>query len=237
MRHLAFASATTMVVIFATPTFAQTRSQVWGGPLTQQAQTIYMRADAGMTTYESDTAGSKESMESTTYQVGGWAGEERLVGISMTSSEADVPFTLNDANLHTSFRDVRMMARLAWFTPSIGVSLSEVDVTQGETDLVGVYGTGMSAGLAVGVPLHTRLVMQAEAMTVQNTKAYDKLGEGTELGRRDEADAHLSFDVTDRLVDLLVGYRLRTYELDVAAEKKTEKSQGAYAGLRLGLYF
>lgn len=237
MRNLVFASAAMMVALCATPSLAQTRSQVWGGPLTQQAQTIYVRADVGMTTYESEAADSKETRESMTYSVGGWAGEGRVVGISMTSSKADVPFSLNDSSLKTSFQDVRMMARLAWFTPSIGVSLSEVDVREGEVDTVGVYGTGMSAGLAVGIPLHTRLVMQAEAMVVESSKVYDKLDQDTKLGRRSEADAHLSFDVTDRIVDLLVGYRLRSFELEVEEEKLQEKSQGAYAGLRLGLYF
>ncbi len=52
-----------------------------------------------------------------------------------------------------------------------------------------------------------------------------------------DVDAHASFDVTQRMVDFLVGYRAQQYQLKTAAETYHEKSQGAYVGLRLGLYF
>jgi hypothetical protein len=216
---------------------AQTRSQVYGNALTQQAQTVYARADVGMTTFESDAAGSKETQTSNAYTVGGWAGESRVVGVSFSSSDNTVPFSLNNSSLHAGFRDVRMVARFGWIMPSVGVSLNEVDVKRDGVETVGVYGTGLNAGLAVAVPLHARLVVQAEGFTSQNTKLYDKLNNGTKLGDRNEADAHLSFDVTERFIDLLVGYKLRQYEIQTSTENLTESSQGAYAGLRLGLYF
>lgn len=240
MRTLATAQIMTIMTAaaIAGPALAQTRSQVWGGPLTQQAQTVYVTAESGPTTYESDAAGSKETQMSNTFTAGAWAGESRIVGAAIRSSEAEVPFELNDATMKTSFRDVRIMARLGWFIPFATVSLSEVDVTQGDTETVSVYGTGTGAGLAVGVPLHEKLVFQVEGSATQSNQVYDKLGQDTKLGRRDEGDAHLSFDLTDRMVDLLVGYRVRSYEIEAAEEQVLEeKSQGAYAGLRLGLYF
>jgi hypothetical protein len=216
---------------------AQTRSQVWGGPLTKEAQTLYLSAETGPTTFESEAAGSKETQMTTSYAMGAWAGEGRQVGAEVRTSDAEVPFSLNDASMKTSFRDVRFMVRLGWFTPFATAGLSEVDVKAADTSTVSLYGTGIGGGLAIGVPLHEMLVVQAEGSTTQSAKAYDKLNQTAELGRRDEADAHLSFDVTDRMVDLLVGYKVRRYELDTGEQKFNEQSQGAYAGLRLGLYF
>lgn len=237
MKTMWNVAAMTATACLAGSAVAQTRSQVWGGPLTQQAQTVYVTADAGLTTYESEAAGSKETKESSTLTVGAWAGEGRLIGAEIKSSEAEVPFSLNKSSMKTSFRDVRMMARLAYLIPYVNVSLTEIDVNGTDDQKIGIYGTGMGAGMAVAFPLHDMLVVQAEGGTTTSTKVYDKLGQEAKMGRRDEADAHLSFDVTDRIVDLLVGYRVRRYELEAVGTKFKEESQGAYAGLRVGLYF
>jgi len=216
---------------------AQTRSQVYGGRLTQEAQTFYVRGDEEITTYDSKAAASKETRPSTSLTVGGWAGEARTVGVSLTSSDATVPFSLNNSHMSTSFRDVRFMARLGWLIPSVGVSLSEVNVSRDGTQTVGLYGTGANAGLALAIPVGRLMVFTADAMAVHTGQIYDKLGQGAKLGQRLDGDVSASFDVTDKLVDLLIGYRYRSYEISSADAKYSEQAQGAYAGLRLGLYF
>ena len=84
---------------------------------------------------------------------------------------------------------------------------------------------------------HRAIVVSADVMTVQTSESFDKLDQGTELGDRNEANIGASVDLTERMIDLLVGYRVREYELKSGEETSKEKSQGAYAGLRLGLYF
>ena len=74
-------------------------------------------------------------------------------------------------------------------------------------------------------------------MAVKSTKVYDKLGNDTKLGQRIDANVDAVFDVTDRLVDFLVGYKVREYDIETAGKQYKEKAQGVYAGLRLGLYF
>lgn len=223
--------------VIALPATAQTRSQVYGDALTQQAQTVYVRGDVGMTTYESDAAGSKETQTSTTGILGGWAGEGRVVGAQITTSEADVGFELNKTDMHTAFRDIKLMGRLGWLIPSVGVSLSEINVSQDGVDSVAIYSTGASAGLTLQVPVAPFLVVEGGGQVIKSTDVYDKLDAGTKLGDRVEGNLEASFDVTDRLVDLIVGYKVRQYNIEVGEETKQEKSQGAYAGLRLGLYF
>jgi hypothetical protein len=229
--------AVMLAAVWGTVAVAQTRSQVYGSDLTQQTQTAYLQADAGMTTFESAAAGSKETQGTATYTIGGWAGEDRLLGATVTSSESVVPFSLNNSELRSAFRDVRLKMRLGWLTPSVGASLSDIDVEKDGVQTIGVYGTGANAGLALTVPVYMRLVAEVEGFVVESSKVYDKLNGDAKLGRRNEADGHLSFDLTDRIVDLLVGYRMRSYELESGDETFKEQSQGAYAGLRLGAYF
>lgn len=216
---------------------AQTRSQVYGRPLEQQAQTVYARADLGMTTYESQAAGSKETATTATYHVGGWAGESRQVGVDVSSTDAVVPFALNGSESHLGFRDVRLMARFGWVIPSIGASLTEMDVKENGVKKTGVLASGPNVGLAVSVPMTHAIVVTADAMLAPATKSLDKLKGDTSLGARSEADINAAVDVTDRALDFLVGYRLRRYTLEDQRGSLKEESQGAYAGLRLGLYF
>lgn len=225
------------ILTFSTPLLAQTRSQVYGDELTQQAQTVYLQEEGGITTYESEAAGSKETKQALTTTVGGWFGENRLVGATATNSESSVPFSLNDSQMHSAFTDVRASIRLGWLMPSLGVSLSEVEVSRADEKTVSLYSTGANAGLALGVPLNKTMVVYADGMTVKAMRGFDRLGTSSQLGDRQELNAGVSFDVTDRMLDFLVGYRARQYEIKEQAKSYKERMQGAYAGLRLGFYF
>lgn len=228
-----------VAIVSATPALTQTRSQVTGSPLEQQAMTVYMQADLGLNTFESEAADSKESQESTTFTLGGWAGEDRVIGATVTSSTDDVKFDLNDSRSQTNFTDLRVAGRVWIFTPSIGMSLTETDVEYEGVKTVSLYSTGVNAGVGINVPVHDTVVVTGDVMTVQSNKSFDKLDEGTELGERNEANIMASIDVTQRVVDLIVGYKVREYTIknETTDVEVSEKAQGAYAGLRLGLYF
>jgi hypothetical protein len=224
-------------LLLANEASAQTRSQVYGDSLTKQAQTLYLRADSGMTTFDSEAAGSKDTRSTQDFEVGGWLGEARIAGIKVQSREDKVPFELNQSKLNNSFTDVRLLARLWWFIPSIGMSLSEVNVSRADTQTVGLFGTGISAGLGANVTLYPGILLAGDYLTVRSNNVYDKLTQTSKLGHREEIDGHIAFDLTERIVDLIVGYRMRKFEIETTDETYKELAQGAYAGIRLGVYF
>ena len=221
----------------ATGANAQTRSRVYGDQLTKQAQTFYIQGDVQATTYESDAAGSKEANETTTLTMGAWTGEGRVVGIEMASSEAETNFSLNSNKVRTSFRDIKLKTRLGWLIPHIGASLTELDIKTPEATEIGVYATGINAGLKVSVPITLEMVVSGEGSISHPTKTYDKLNQGDSLGNRTEFDIGASYDLTETAVDLLVGYKVRSLKIKSAEQDYTEATSGAYAGLRLGIYF
>lgn len=216
---------------------AQTRSRVYGDQLTKQSQTFYIQGDVQATTYESDAAGSKEANETSTLTVGAWTGEGRVVGVEMISSEAETKFSLNSNTVRTSFRDIKLKTRLGWLIPSVGASLTELDIKTPETSEVGVYATGVNAGLKISVPITLEMVVSAEGSVSRPTKTYDKLGQGDSLGDRADFDLGASYDLTETAVDLLVGYKVRSLKIKSSEQDFTEATSGAYAGIRLGVYF
>lgn len=216
---------------------AQTRSRVYGDQMTKQSQTFYIQGEIQAMTYDSEAAGSKDSNETNTVTVGAWTGEGRILGFELESTDADTKFSLNGNSVRSSFKDVRMKTRLGWIQPSIGASLTEIDVKTPDLRTVGIYSTGLNAGLMLAVPVTLELVVHAEVAMSRPMRTYDKLDQDTKLGDRSDADIGASYDLTETALDLLVGYRVRRYKMDTDAVTYNENMSGAYAGLRLGFYF
>lgn len=220
---------------------AQTLSQVYGDSLTRQAQTLYITGTAGLIAFDSEAAGSKETRTTTDFELGGWMGEDRIVALRIQHSSNHVSFELNKAKLREALTDVRLQGRIWFLQPSLGISLSELDVSNEVEPVVGLFANGINAGLGLIINMYTGLVFSADALGVKSTRTFDKLGKGTELGDRQDLDTHFAFDLTDNVVDFLVGYKARRYTLKVDVEESRETfketSQGAYVGIRLGIYF
>lgn len=221
--------------------YGQTRSQVYGSDLEKQAMTVFVEANVAQTTFDSKTAASKESHQTNTFKVGGWAGENRNVGLIASTTEATVPFALNDSAMRTAMKDIKMKARFGWISPTIAATLTEVEVSKAEATVVDLYGTGYGAGAEVQLPLHDRVVVAAEGMAYTTPSSFSRNPEvnqpDTALGDRLEADINASVDLTQRTVDLVVGYKVKNYSIIIDDETLAEKAQGAYVGMRLGLYF
>jgi hypothetical protein len=221
----------------ASGAFAQTRSQVYGSSLTKQTMTAYIQDDFAMNTYESEAAGSKEVHGSNTWSIGTYAGEGRDLGICFRSAENTVPFTLNNSYLRANFRDTMMQWRLGWVYPTIAGGLSELKSTSTDSGNFDLYGTSLGAGVGVNVPLFAKAVFYANGMVFETPKAWDKSGQSVTLGQRVEKDIGASIDLTEDIIDFVVGYRTRDYKIRVEQDSYQETTLGAYAGIRLGLYF
>lgn len=238
MAHKAWKHFGAVVLLgLSTSTLAQTRSQVTGSDLDRQTMTAYLQADVGMVTYESDTVNSKETSQNSSWTFGTFAGEARKLGITLHSSDADVPFTLNDSKMHTSFRDLRLHSRLGWFSASIAAALNEISISNPETDVVDLYGSSLGAGLSLNIPLWDRAVITFDHVFFNKAKILERNGRNVELGQRQDSEVSASFDVTARILDFLVGYRRRSYDLAIDHVKNKEVQMGAFVGFRLGMYF
>jgi len=217
--------------------YGQTRTLVYGTELEKQTMTLFVQGDTSMMAWESEAAASKETKQTNTIGLGGWVGESRNVGIIMSSSDTTIPFSLNDSSLRVAQRDIKMKSRIGFIYPTVAATLTEVNVKKAGVTTTDLYATGYGAGIEGQVPLHRMVMVNAEVLGYRLPSSYDKTGQEVALGNRIEGDANLNFAVTDRAVDLLVGYKYKEWSLEVNDEVSNERAQGAYMGLRLGLYF
>jgi hypothetical protein len=215
---------------------AQTRSQITGNTLTRQTQTAFIEADIGQQTFESEAVESNATSTVTRIRIGGYAGENRRLGVIASATDSETPFELNDSKVRTAWREVAMQFRFGYVNPSIIAANTEMRLKNG-TDSLDIYGTGIGGGLSINIPLTQWIVLNAAATSVQPTKSHDRNGHDVKLGRRDEVDLGASLDLVEKYVDVLVGYRYRQYDLEIAEETFKETQSAPYAGLRLGFYF
>lgn len=219
----------------------------------RQTMTTYLQYDIGSNTYESDTAASKESSQSDTFTLGTAAGYERLIGVSLRSSRNSVDFDLNGSSMNTRWQDLMLSYRLGWFTPAIGAGLSEIQIETANNEYVDIYRASLGAGLGLHIPLWQKMVISGDFRFFEKppTPRFDDLSltsadaipEGTpvkldaQLQSRSDLDIGMSVDISREFLDFVIGYRIKSYELLVENEKKSEYQTGLYVGFKLGAYF
>jgi len=230
-----------------------TLSQVYGSNLTKQTQTLSVSAEAGWTTYSSEAAGSNATGPSMTYSIAGYAGESRVLGIEFTSTNVEMPFELNKSRVTTRQQDLKMVARWQWFYPHIVVSQSDNrvsldEVSSSEADGIRLkqrseetvcdyFGNSIGGGLGVYAPITDSIVVHADASVMRGTSASDRNGKKVEEGMRQDVEIGTNVDLTDNMLDLVMGYKLRNFEVEVEGESFKESQSTPYAGLQLGVYF
>jgi hypothetical protein len=238
---------------FAWSAQAVTLSQVYGTDLTKQTQTFFLRGEAGWTTYESQAAASNGTGSSASMTIGGFAGENRLLGVFMTAHDVTMPFELNRSNVRRSVRDLRMQARLAFVYPSIIVSQTDTKVSldavseseaaalslspREESVVCDVFGNSVGAGLGIHAAMTEKIVVHADVAMLQGSSASDRDGKRVQLGQRQDIQVGANVDVTKDMVDLVMGYRVQNFDFTVDDVKFEEKMTTPYAGLQLGVYF
>lgn len=217
---------------------AQTRSQVYGGPLDRMTPTAFAGADVGYNTFDSQLAGSNASGQAIRYLIGAYAGESRNLGMILKSSQVSQAFALTHSDAKASWKDASIQGRLGWFYPSVILSFAELKVNRDGVNIVDMYGTGIGLGGGVRVPFVNRMVFMADAAFVKPLSAYDKTGKKVALSNRLEMEAGSSFAVLKDILDLNVGYHHRSYSVLVKdGQAAAERNSAPYLGLRLGTFF
>ncbi|MGE0174872.1 MAG: hypothetical protein AB7T49_18920 [Oligoflexales bacterium] len=230
-----------VVVVFAlfqaSNANSQTRSQVYGSDLDRQTMTAYFQGDVGMMTVESDAVNSKQTLNTTSWEFGGYAGEARKLGFAFQATDNDVDFALNKSHMETSWRDAMVQGRIGWVYPRITAGLTRIQIDQDGEEVVNLYGPSVGAGCGVYVPLWDRIVVSADYNVHQTQNAQNSTDHDVSMGKRKDGQVAVSVDVTDRMIDLMFGFRHRSYDLTVDGQNNNETTQGAFIGTRIGFYF
>ncbi len=215
-----------------------TRSQIYGGKLTRFTPTAFVRGEYGLQTYDSEVVDGQATGGTTTFVAGGYAGEERQLGIFASRNSTDMTFERNNSDVSTVITDVVLQPRIWWLFPAVMFNATEiqVDATDDTSDL-NVKSQGVGAGLGLHVPISDRFKLFADLSYVEAIWTLESEGKDVLVQPRTRLDAGAAYNIWEHIMNVQVGFKYEKSGLKVAGTDFTEVQSSPYAGLQLGIYF
>jgi hypothetical protein len=200
--------------------------------------TFFFDATFGFNTYKSEMVVSNDTGTALTYSLGGYAGQARVFGFRYKADASTVGFKLNDSSVATTWEDTTL--RYRWGNVYMGVVFGHVSMKakKAAADYIDVAGKGTGANAGLLLPVGRVGLVNLDYTTVSISELKNGLADSGDvtMGARADIDVIGSFNVTAELLDVLVGYQQRSYQVTVEESYKEEYSI-TYAGIRLSLYF
>lgn len=226
----------------------------------QQTPTFFVNATGGYSVYKSELVQSNDTSTTTSYGLGIWAGTQRNVGMALKRESSTFAFALNEAKLALDWQDTHVRYR---FGPVyLGVMLSTstwvvsappdadadgtLDPDADPEDYLDFASSGYGLNAGTTVPIGKRSfayvdLSYAAAGTVRQKAIEDAAGTLTEkeieLGPRTDIDIGGSIAVTKSVLDALVGFKQRSYNVSVDGTAYKEQLNTTYVGFSAGWQF
>ena len=200
--------------------------------------TAFLRAGGGLSTYKSKMVDSNDTSTLLEYSFGAYAGEDRQFGMLVRRDSSTTNFVLNSSRIAASWQDV--ITRYRWGPLYLGVVLgsAEIDANNaGDAEFLKARGSGYGENLGLMVPVGRSAMFTMDVLMVANSTAVDLNQKTVTIGQRMDIDLGASFDITKQFVDLLVGYKYRTYPLSVDGTSYAEIFTSTYVGFLFSFYF
>jgi len=199
--------------------------------------TVFIHTDAGLNTYKSELVESNDTAIASRFQLGVYAGEEKVVGFVVRMEMLNVDFELNDSTLTLVSQDT--FARYRWHFLYLGIAISNVAVgatSQGE-DLADVSASGYGVNMGAMYPFQRTSLLSLDVTLISPADVQNLLGdEPVSMGLRTEIDLNARFNLTQNLIKLLVGYRMRQFSV-TTTNTFAESDASTYFGLGFDMFF
>jgi hypothetical protein len=248
-------AAVALLVTLAKPAFAD---------VDQQTPTFYVMATGGYSIYKSEMVESNDTSFTTSYGLGVWAGNQRNVGMALRRESSAFTFALNESTLALDWQDTLVRYRFGpvYFGVALTSSTWLVDAPpdadqDGKLDqdatpepYLDMASNGYGFNTGAMIPFGRRNfayvdVTYAASGVVRETPIAPETGENagvpTEkdiaLGPRMDLDLGGSIGLTKNVLDVLVGFKYRTYGLTVDGTEYKEQLNTTYVGLSAGWQF
>ena len=200
------------------------------------APTFSFDLTLGIVTSKSQVVASNDTGTGFTYGLGGYAGQNRSFGFLYRHDESSTTFELNDSSGKIIWQDTVIRYRFAFVSLGIVFSHLGAKINREGTDIMDISGEGMGGVLAFAVPIGRVGTFHLEVLTVSLSSPRNHLDQELSLGSRFDTSLSASFDLTQELLDFIVGYKQRSWQVnaDIAA---TEEYLSTFLGFRLAANF
>ncbi len=188
------------------------------------------------TTSKSKLVGSNDTGTALRYGFGGYAGDDSNIAFLVHFDHDVTTFALNSSKIDMNWQDTRIRYHLGFFYLGALFTRLDMKVNSAGTDTVDASGSGMGAntGVLFGVGKSGSMYVDVNSASLSAMK--NALDQTVSIKQRLDVDIGASIDLTQKLVDMTFGYKIRNLTISADSSYK-EILYTTYAGLRLSFFF
>lgn len=202
-----------------------------------ERSTVYGDFDFGFTTHKSQLLVSNETTQAIRYTVGLFAGDDKSISVALSSETVSTVFLLNNASMDLAFTDTYVRYHL-WFL-YVGAIIESATMTAVDTSgttLFDLSSSGFGGNFGANIAFGRGAMFNFNVDFITTSQVIDIQESDVLVDPRFVIDLGLSFDVTRKMIDLIVGYRMNSYGITTDANY-AEDLTTTYFGLGADLYF
>ncbi|MEN9810056.1 MAG: hypothetical protein RLZZ488_1623 [Pseudomonadota bacterium] len=192
-------------------------------------------AEAGYFTYKSKLAESNDTGMRYGYGFQIFGGDDRNLGASMRSTMLAATFALNSNKVTEKNQSFIFNYRKGYVYGGAAFGTTQVGFTENGTDAMDAYGNTIGGNLGFLVPFGRGNLVQSDVLVLKPTSVKDSKQRTVSLGLRIEADTSLSFALSRKYVDLVLGFKYVTHSASVDGAGGKETQTIPSAGFRFGM--
>jgi hypothetical protein len=190
--------------------------------------------EVGYFTYKSKLAESNDTGLRYAYGFQIFGGDDRNLGAGMRSSQLSATFSLNSNKIVEKNQSFIFNYRQGYAYAGAAFGTTQLAFTEGGTDAMDAYGNTIGGNLGIMIPFGKGNVIQCDALVLKPTSVKDSKQRTVSLGLKTEVDTNLSFALSRKHIDLMLGFKYVKHSATVDGAGGAEMQTIPSAGLRFG---
>lgn len=196
--------------------------------------TVSAQGDVGYFTYKSKLASSNDTGLNYSYGFQIFGGNDRSIGAAMRSTLLNATFALNDKKISEKTQTFIFNYRLGYVYAGAAFGTTQIAFTESGTEAMDCYANTIGGNLGAILPFGRGNAVQLDVTGLKPMNVKDTQQRTVSLGLKLEADTLLSFALTRRAVDLLLGFKYSQQSATVGGSGGVETLTIPKIGLRIG---
>lgn len=200
-------------------------------------KTLELYGDFAMSTSKSKALEMNDTGSVSRIQACVHAGDELNLGVSLALETSTFAYELNSSSLTTAFQDIGIYYRFWYFQLGAIVASETVSAKKEDADYLDFSGDAYGALFNILIPFDRGSQMYIKTGYVMGASVEDSFNDSVKMGTRMDIDIGSQVDITKKMVDLIFGYRYRTYSLTIDGTSYSELQTSTYLGFGFGWLF
>ncbi|MFZ9518871.1 MAG: hypothetical protein ACO3A4_00175 [Silvanigrellaceae bacterium] len=191
-------------------------------------------AEVGYFTYKSKLAASNDTGLRYSYGFQIFGGDDRNLGAGMRANTMAASFALNSNKVTEKNQSFIFNYRKGFVYAGAAFGTTQVAFTENGTDAMDAFGNTMGGNLGAMIPFGRGNLVQSDVLILKPSSVKDSQQRNVSLGLRIESDTTLSFALSRKFIDLVLGFKYIKHTATVGSAGGTETQTIPSAGLRFG---